>query len=119
MNRNNPEERSIIDYIIINQALGNKVVESETDNNDIYIIEGKNKTDHNAITATINIKADIQETIIIKWKQGNNDDWNKYNEEILEQMEQRWEKPKLPNTNRYYKNLYGKKHIGKRIIHKP
>ena len=110
-----PRKISIIDDIIVNQALGNKVVESETDNNGTYIIEGKNETDHNTITATINTKAEIQETIIRKWKQGNKDDWNKYNEEILE----KWNKGE---KNQSYQTLIDiiktsmEKHIGKRTI---
>ena len=54
-NRKNPNEISIIDYIIVSNNKNKNSIESETDNNNINPIIGNKRTDHNIITAKISI----------------------------------------------------------------
>ena len=56
VNRKNPNEKSVIDYIITSKALSDQIIESSTDETGVLLIQGKNPTDHNTITATINTK---------------------------------------------------------------
>ena len=67
VNRNNNNEKSIIDYIITCQHLASKTIESTTEDGTTNIIRGNNPTDHNIITAILDI-----ETKKKKPKQPNN-----------------------------------------------
>ena len=115
-NRKNSNEKSIIDYIIISQPLEGSIIESATDNSNIYQIEGMNPTDHNVITATINTELKSNKKTIKRWKTGKKEDWAKFNEEI----QKGW--CKLNEKQRNYTNLQAEitkcmeKTIGSRTI---
>ena len=81
-NRNNNNEKSVIDYIIISNNLINKITESTTDDTSIFPIEGKHRTDHNIITTTINIQEQLISKTIKRWKKGSTQDWENYNKEL-------------------------------------
>ena len=70
VNTNNSQDKSIIDYIIVSKSLEPSIIESSTDNNNLYTIKGATQTDHNVITATI--KTTIEQTTQkqTKWKEG-------------------------------------------------
>ena len=82
INRNNPEEKSIIDYIIIDNRLTPHIIESNTDDRDIYIIKGKKRTDHNAVTASIRVMNQKTTKKVKKWKKGTPQQWQQFNEHI-------------------------------------
>ena len=81
-NRNNNNEKSVIDYILISNNLINKITESTTDDTSIFPIEGKHRTDHNIITTTINIQEQLISKTIKRWKKGSTQDWENYNKEL-------------------------------------
>ena len=115
-NRNNPNEKSIIDYIITDKTTEQNITESETDINSKYPIEGKNRTDHNIITATIQINDTKTSTKITKWKSQPKEKWKEYNNEVQKE----WNK--LETNQQKYPNLETiitkalEKHIGKQTI---
>ena len=82
VNRKNTKEKSIIDYIIVSQNMIENIIESATDDDDIYLIEGTNPTDHRVITATINTRIKTNKRIIKKWKEGSPDKWAEFNKEL-------------------------------------
>jgi hypothetical protein len=45
-------------------------------------IAGENITDHNIITATINLETEIKSRNTKQWKQGTSEQWEKYNTEV-------------------------------------
>ena len=79
INTQNPDEKSIIDYIIITQPVTELIIESETDTNMMYKIAGKNPTDHRAITATTAINRENQKQNIRTWKKGTTQQWEAFN----------------------------------------
>ena len=83
-NRNNPNEKSIIDYIIVSNNINKNILESDTrtDNNNINPITGNKRTDHNIITAKICINEPIPKSKPTRWKTGKKEEWEKYNTEI-------------------------------------
>ena len=81
-NRTNPNEKSIIDYLITSNNISKNIIESETDNNNIHPITGSKRTDHNIITAKININEPISKNKTTRWKNGSKEEWKKYNTEV-------------------------------------
>ena len=75
-------KKSLIDYIIMSEQIANQTKESETDEQKSLAIRGKNPTDHNTITATVNINARRENTKNWQWKKGNLEKWTKYNHQI-------------------------------------
>ena len=78
VNRKRPDEKSIIDYILISQPLSNKVIESNTDEQGIYQITGENATDHNTITCTLNTEMIREQQSTRKWKKGDDQGRDKF-----------------------------------------
>ena len=111
INMRNANEKSVIDYTITTDNLNDRIVESETDENNTLNINGKHPTDHRAITMTLQMKRAHKPEIIHIWKKGNPEKWKKYNTEVCEI----WKKAKhkgydtLQNTIISALNL----HIGK------
>ena len=99
VNRNKPEERSVIDYIITSHNITNNIIESMTDNLDLYIIKGKNRTDHNVITATIRTNVKQTTNKIKRWKRRTQEQWNQFNRELTTE----WNK--LNENDKTYQNL--------------
>jgi hypothetical protein len=98
VNRKNPNEKSVIDYIITSKALLDQIIESSTDEAGILLIQGKNPTDHNTITVTINTKTKNETKKSKRWKKGDEKQWKQYNEEITKE----WAllKPRNRNTSK-------------------
>ena len=84
-NRTNPEEKSIIDYILTSQTLKEKVQETIVDEQGTHRIKGRKESDHNIILITITTKTEEKKQIIKRWKLDNEEGWKKYNEEIQKQ----------------------------------
>ena len=115
-NRNKADEKSVIDYIIMDKTTEKSITESETDNSNKYPIEGKNRTDHNIISATIQINETVTSTKLTKWKQQPKQKWTEYNKEVQKEWSQ------LEANQQTYPNLEIiitkalEKHIGKQTI---
>ncbi len=99
INRRNPSEKSAIDYIIISKTLNENLLESMTDEDGNFIIKGSNETDHNIITATINIDTRNNSRKVKKWKNGSTEKWTRVNTQI------RREWNNTPNNNRNTQSL--------------
>ena len=98
VNRRKTTEKSTIDYIIISQSLKNKITHSATDTANNLIIKGENATDHNVITATIDMAMETKTQKTKTWKTGNAEQWKKYNNQIVETWKTTPEEEKnIPN----------------------
>ena len=71
INTRNANEKSVIDYAIMTDNLNDRIIESETDENNTLNIKGKHPTDHRAITMTLQMKRAHKPEIIHIWKKGN------------------------------------------------
>ena len=56
VNRNNPQERSIIDCVIIPKELTQQVKENIVDEEGVYRIKGRKETDHNTLLCKLNFE---------------------------------------------------------------
>jgi len=99
VNRNNPQEKSIIDYILATQNTAKHIIESMTDDIDLYIIKGKNRTDHNVITAKVRTDTKQATKKIKRWKRGTGEQWDQFNKQLTTE----WNK--LNETMKTYQNL--------------
>ena len=79
VNRNNPLEKSVIDYIIIRKIDEINITENIVDEEGTLRIKGNKETDHN--TMTISFKCPLSKTtrVIKKWKLNNREGWAEYN----------------------------------------
>ena len=81
-NRKNPMEKSIIDYILISTKHKDTIQNIEIDEEGTLRMKGKNETDHNTITATIETQC-INQTIKKKQRKINNKEgWTKFNHKM-------------------------------------
>ena len=90
--RTNPNEKSIIDYVLMTPKLADKVTSIMVDEEGMYRIEGKNPTDHNTIIVETELDIDIEKKTIYKWNLNNKDGWRNYNKRI--QQKHREKPPK-------------------------
>ena len=81
-NRKNSNEKSIIDYIITSNHLAAKVLESTTEDGTTNLIRGNNPTDHNIITATLDIAVKRERKTTKQWKRGQPKDWENFNQAL-------------------------------------
>ncbi len=98
VNRKRPDEKSIIDYILISQPLTDNVIESNTDEHGIYRIAGENATDHNTITCTVNTEIKREQQSTRKWKKGDEQGWDKFNSEFQKEWNETKNDPQLQQT---------------------
>ena len=80
---------SIIDYIITSKQLCHLITDSETDSNQTsYMqIKGRNPTDHNIITMSLNLELKQKNETCKKWRKGTEAQWEQYNQELQQQLE--------------------------------
>ena len=111
INTRNANEKSVIDYAILTRNLHDRIIESETDENNTLNIRGKQPTDHRAITMTIQMKRTHKPEIIHIWKKGNTEKWKKYNTEVCES----WKKAKNKGSDTLHSAIISalNLHIGK------
>ena len=77
----------MIDYIITSKQLCHLITDSETDTNQTYKIKGKNPTDHNIITMSLNLELKHKHETCKKWRKGTEAQWEQYNQELQQQFE--------------------------------
>jgi hypothetical protein len=83
VNRNNPSERSIIDYLIVNENMEERIKEVEIDEEGTLRMRGHNsESDHNTITATVQLRRQNVKKTYKKWKLNNREGWLQYNKKL-------------------------------------
>ncbi len=84
VNRNNPKEKSIIDYILMSETPAKNRGLTIIDEEGQLRIKGKNETDHNTIITSIKISDKRHPRFIERWKKGTPDQWRSFNEQMNE-----------------------------------
>lgn len=87
-NRNNPNEKSMIDYILTDKHTAKRVEEVIIDEAGTHRLKGTNETDHNTILVTIEIETHRKNEKITTWNKGTEQQWEKYNNTINEKAHQ-------------------------------
>ena len=82
VNRNNPREKSIIDYILVSEEAERRTMEIYVDEDGLMKIQGKHQSDHNPIMITLDYSTKKGEEKITRWNTKNNDKWPMYNKII-------------------------------------
>ena len=70
-NRNIPEEKSIIDYVITTESMATHINEVIIDEQGTHRIKGKKESDHNTIMVEFNTNIIKEEKTIKRWKLNN------------------------------------------------
>lgn len=81
VNRNNPQEKSIIDYILVSEEAQNKTSEIYVDTEGLLKIQGKHQSDHNPMMITLEYTIEKSKNKITKWNL-KNPNWHEFNKEI-------------------------------------
>ena len=82
-NRHNPNEKSVIDYILVDKEIENQIEEIIIDEIGIYRLKGRTESDHNTILMDIKINhTKRNKKTITKWNTGTRQEWKNYNELI-------------------------------------
>ena len=83
VNRNNTEEKSVIDYIMVCPRVNPHVKATEVDEKGTLRLRGHNtESDHNTITTVVEINNRKSERKIERWKIHNKEGWEEYNKQI-------------------------------------
>ena len=85
VNRSNPQERSIIDYVLMTERADENTYDIMIDETGEMRIKGRRESDHNTITATTRIQKTTKTTKRRIWKLNNEKGWRTFNEEIQKQ----------------------------------
>ena len=81
--RQNEEEKSVIDYIIVEKKHESNVTENVVDKAGVYRLKSKNaQTDHNSMYISYECKLQKEEKTITKWRTGNKAGWKEFNKKI-------------------------------------
>ena len=88
VNRNNTEERSVIDYIITTETIERNTTSLIIDKEGTLRIKGKKESDHNTILMAIKVNNPRKREYITKWKLENKEGWNQFNKKIKEENNQ-------------------------------
>ncbi len=83
-NRNNPNEKSIIDYILVDDHMREQNTEMIVDEEGTHRLKGKKQTDHNTLMATFKSTIKIRKEKIKRWKLNNTEGWKQFNEQLVE-----------------------------------
>ena len=93
-NRNNQDEKSVIDYILVTENIKNQIHETIVDEEGHIRIKGRKETDHNTIVMNTGIQTCKTERKIKRYKMNNIAGWEKYREQITTNLERK--KPQTP-----------------------
>ena len=86
---NKKEPNSTIDYIIIKKGDEQLVTEIIVDETEALKIQGVNKSDHNTLCLTLQIKHTETTTKVTRWKINNEDGWAEFNKEVQKNRNER------------------------------
>ena len=82
-NRNNPNEKSIIDYVITDTNIAKQISEIKIDDTGLLTLRGKKETDHNTITLTLKRQTTKPKDQPIKiWADGSPEAWKAFNTKL-------------------------------------
>ena len=84
VNRNNPNEKSVIDYILTTMPISKHMSSIIIDEGQTLRIQGKKDSDHNTMVASIRINNQRKPRYIEKWNVNNDEGWKKFNNKIQE-----------------------------------
>ena len=86
-NRANPNEKSVIDYVLTDACTKGEVEEIVVDQDGQYVLKGENgkMSDHNTIMFTLNVDLKQEDKVKIVWKKGDREKWNNVNKGIIEE----------------------------------
>ena len=87
VNRKKPQEKSIIDYIIMKNETSLKIKENVVDEEGIYRIKGKNETDHNTLMVTVQCQVNKVKRQITRWKTKNKEGWKEFNIKLAQKLD--------------------------------
>ena len=79
VNRNNPNEKSVIDYILTDRKTAEQIEEIIVDEIGTHRLEGKKESDHNTILATFKCTLQPKTEKRTTWKKGTPEQWQQYN----------------------------------------
>ena len=81
---NNPEKRSVVDYILTTKCITNNITAMVIDEEEAFKIKTKDETptDHNTIIMNIKINNPRRKTFTERWKTNNKEGWEKFNTEL-------------------------------------
>ena len=81
---NNPEKRSVVDYILTTKYITNNTTTRVIDKEEAFKIKTKDgtATDHSTIIMNIKINNPRRKTFKERWKTNNKEGWEKFNTEI-------------------------------------
>ena len=82
-NRNNPNEKSIIDYVIADANIAKQITELKIDDIGLLTLKGKKDTDHNTITLTVKRQTSKPKDQPLKiWADGSPEAWTAFNTKL-------------------------------------
>ena len=89
VNRNNPEEKSIIDYILVNHEGKGSIYDLDIDEHGSKRLKNpRSESDHNTITAKLRTtRITMEKKTVSRWKINDQTDWRKYNQLLEENLE--------------------------------
>ena len=87
-NRHNPQQKSIIDYMLINRENANQIEENIVDEAGYLRAEGSKQSDHNTMFIRHKIDIPRKERTIKKWRTKNKEGWKNFNELMHELHEE-------------------------------
>ncbi len=115
-NRKNPNEKSVIDYIITTKKNATTTNEVRVDTRGTHRLKGKEETDHNTILLEANFYTSPQQEKVTIWKKGTDEDWRNFNHGTTRDLNNKQPETYEELESILMKNL--KKHIGQ-VTFKP
>ena len=79
VNRNDPSEKSMIDYIMMSAPITKNISSTMIDEEGAHRVKSKKKSDHNTILVNLKINDTRKPEFIEKWKLDNKDGWAQFN----------------------------------------
>ncbi len=84
--RRNASEKSVIDYVIVTQKSQQNIKATRIDVEGTHRLKGKEETDHNTILMETDFEVKTKPTYKKVWKKGSPQDWQKYNDQVLQEI---------------------------------
>ena len=82
VNRNNPNEKSVIDYVIMPEEHSKWITENIVDEQGTMRIKGRKESDHNTMLVTIACTFPKESHTIKRWKLNNTEGWTEFNTQV-------------------------------------
>ena len=79
VNRNDPNEKSMIDYIMTTAPIAKNVSSTIIDEDGAHRVKSKKDSDHNTILISLRINEPRKPEYLEKWKLENKDGWKQFN----------------------------------------